>query len=142
MCYFVNIYCLGVAILNKRLLIIFGEVMRLKDILREMKAIEKLRTMSEMALKNTGLVGDFSKDASFKGADRKIHLGKNRVSQLKNFFKNTEIDFNIVFFNSPIYRGYSGLCFSTEPDLIAFLKYRMQASEFRSFKYNKFIFHW
>jgi hypothetical protein len=66
MCYFVNIYRLGVvSILNKRLLIIFGEVMRLKDILREMKAIEKLRTMSEMALKNTGLVGDFSKDASF-----------------------------------------------------------------------------
>jgi hypothetical protein len=85
--------------------------------------------MSEMALKSTGLVGDFSKDASFKGPDRKIHFGKNRVSQLKNFFKNTEIDFNILFFNSPTYRGYTGLCFSTEPDLIDFLKYRMRASD-------------
>jgi hypothetical protein len=105
--------------------------MRLKDILQEMKAIQ---SMQEMALKNTGLVGDFTKDGSFKGPDRKIHLGKNRVSQLQNFFKNTEIDFNIVFFNSPIYSGYSGLCFSTEQDLIDFLKYRMRASDDEVFK--------
>jgi dihydrofolate reductase len=55
--------------------------------------------MQEMALKNTSLVGDFDKDGSFADTDRKIHLGKNRVSQLKNFFKNTEVDFNIVFLN-------------------------------------------
>jgi hypothetical protein len=60
--------------------------MRLKELLQEMKAIQSMQAMSEMALKNTSLVGDFDTDGSFADSDRKIHLGKNRVSQLKNFF--------------------------------------------------------
>lgn len=49
--------------------------MRLKDILKEMKAIQ---TMPEMALKNTGLIGDFENDGSFEGPDRKVHVKLKR----------------------------------------------------------------
>jgi hypothetical protein len=82
----------------------------------------------EMALKNTRLVGDFDSDSSFTGADRKIHLGKNRVRQLKDFFQKTNVDFSIVFMNSK-FKG-NGEHFDNKDGFIDLLKYRGRLSDY------------
>lgn len=55
----------------------------------------------EAPVDHYGTIGDFNKQGPFRSVDRKLISHPTHIKRVKDFFKNTTIDFDMYFVNNP-----------------------------------------